>query len=104
MTENYPSKRDLADVKRLADTSGKVAELVGFIKLLWKYSKQGVFYHPRFKKFNFELHTIGWSGNEEIISALKGTMFWILYWRRSDCGGHYYFNIPTLPKKGSHER
>jgi hypothetical protein len=41
-----------------------------------------------------ELHTGGWSGNEEIISVLQNSMFWVMYWQKSERGGHYYFELP----------
>jgi hypothetical protein len=41
-----------------------------------------------------ELHTGGWSGNEDIIEALqKNKMFWIMWWWKTERGGHYYFEI-----------
>ena len=43
-----------------------------------------------------ELHTGGWSGNEDTIEVLEGTMFWFFFWQRSERGGHYYFEIPEL--------
>lgn len=43
---------------------------------------------------HIELHTGGWSGNEEIIEVLKASMFWCMYWRKSERGGHYYFELP----------
>ena len=38
-------------------------------------------------------HTGGWSGNEDIIEALKDS--WIFNWllERYDSGGHYYFRL-----------
>ncbi len=44
---------------------------------------------------DWELHTGGWSGNEEIIGAMKGTIFWSICWTKSTRGGHHYFNIPS---------
>lgn len=52
------------------------------------------------KVLKLALHTGGWSGNESIIGALQRNMFWMLYWQRSDRGGHYYFRI-TKPKENT---
>lgn len=42
-----------------------------------------------------ELHTGGWTMNENIIDALqKNYLFWSLYWQKTIKGGHYYFSIP----------
>lgn len=41
-----------------------------------------------------ELHTGGWSGNEDIIEALqKHKLFWMMWWWKTERGGHYYFEI-----------
>ena len=43
---------------------------------------------------HWELHTGGWSGNEDLVMALIGNpTFWGLCWQRSERGGHYYFTI-----------
>ena len=39
----------------------------------------------------WEYHTLGWSGNEDIISTLSQFPHWLLYLERYDAGGHYYF-------------
>ncbi len=39
-------------------------------------------------------HTGGWSGNEDVINAMKQNhLFWSLTWMKSTRGGHYYFKI-----------
>jgi len=45
------------------------------------------------KVLRVELHTGGWSENEEVIGALQHSMFWVFYWAKSVRGGHYYFRI-----------
>jgi hypothetical protein len=41
-----------------------------------------------------ELHTGGWSGNEDIVEALqKHKLFWMMWWWKTERGGHYYFEI-----------
>ena len=48
---------------------------------------------PYSGKITIELHTGGWSGNEDLIRALQKSYFWS-FWRISKVGGHYYFKIP----------
>lgn len=40
-----------------------------------------------------EIHTGGWSENEEVLPQLKDTFYWGLAWQRSDRGGHYYLKV-----------
>jgi hypothetical protein len=45
-----------------------------------------------------ELHTWGWSGNEDIIDALQKTYFWSFFWKKSIRGGHYWFELISYLK------
>jgi len=41
-----------------------------------------------------ELHTGGFSANEDVIEALQDNMmFWLMWWWKTERGGHYYFKI-----------
>jgi len=54
-------------------------------------------------KKRLTLHTCGWSGNEEIVEALKtNKLFWSLCWLKSERGGHYTFEIKE-PTKSPYE-
>ena len=42
----------------------------------------------------FQYHTGGWSGNEDVIAALRQNwLFWAMCWQKSTRGGHFYFKI-----------
>lgn len=91
MTEDgdYPSDEDIQRIKDWPNED--VMGLIRFIQSIWHW--------PDMAKLNggkFELHTGGWSGNEEIVDALMDTMFWMLCWESSRRGGHYYFEIPKF--------
>lgn len=45
------------------------------------------------KKKVFAYHTLGWSGNEEIINVLKTSFLYDMLLERYDSGGHYYFTV-----------
>ncbi len=46
------------------------------------------------KVIRFEYHTGGWSGNEDVIEALRRNLcFWPFFWEKSTRGGHFYFKI-----------
>jgi hypothetical protein len=71
---------------------GGFTRLMNFIKPLWKYG----FEDPveDIVNFNYRLATGGWSGNEDIIHALKGNvMFWMTCWKASYRGGAYEFEV-----------
>jgi hypothetical protein len=90
---DYPTDVDLARIKSWGmDDPFGLAEFIGSIWWMpdFGFNLTG----KRVKKL--ALHTGGWSGNESIIEALEANMFWTLYWRRTDRGGHYYFTIRLL--------
>jgi len=48
---------------------------------------------------HFEYHTGGWSGNEDVIGALKNNLlFWPMFWQKSTRGGHYFFRIYPIKR------
>lgn len=62
--------------------------LIDYIKSIWTYDdaiheEDGL----------LEIHTLGWSGNEEIIAELKNTAFWMMRHQATQTGGHYYFRM-----------
>lgn len=84
---DYPNENEIQQIKdwTLEDVMG----LVEFVQSIWHWSD-----YAKRNGDKFELHTGGWSGNEEIVDALMGTMFWTMCWESSKRGGHYYFEIP----------
>jgi hypothetical protein len=65
---------------------------------LWAYVRE-VWRYPEYVKGEdvVEISTGGWSGNEEVISALQqNQMFWAMYWHSMTRGGHYVFKEREL--------
>ena len=62
--------------------------LVAYLKSLWYYD-DGIVEEDGM----LEIHTFGWSGNEDIIHVLKNTVLWTLKHRATQTGGHYYFRL-----------
>lgn len=67
--------------------------LIDYIKSIWTYDdaileEDGL----------LEIHTFGWSGNEDIIAELKKTAFWMHRLQATQTGGHYYFRVENNPK------
>ncbi len=77
----------------------KTQELLDFITQLWWYADMGV----GVEGDKIELHTLGWSGNEDIIRELKHSSLWIWNWRKTYAGGHYYFDLGREEDKFVHD-
>lgn len=91
--DGYPIKTELSQIK---DWSYKdPLGLIEYIRNLWWHGESGVILKGK-HVFRLELHTWGWFGNESIISALKKSSFWQLWWRQSRRGGHYSFKIKKV--------
>ena len=92
--KNYPTEEELQKIKdwdAVKDPMG----LIGFIKGLWAYPDYFVVKGKRVIKLG--LHSVGWSGNEDIIESLQeNKMFFLLYWLKSTRGGHYFFRIEKI--------
>ena len=94
----YPTEKELKRLKKwnlLKEVvMGIDEDLLDYIESLWWAGEWGFKLKKGRKIWKLELHTGGWSGNEDIIYALKGNyLFWGMYWQKSTRGGHYYFEI-----------
>ena len=68
-----------------------VISLIDLIWDNWKYPGDMFWGHPA---GSLHMHTGGWGENELIMSALReNELFYSLYWRMSERGGHYTFLI-----------
>ena len=87
--EGYPTEESLEKIKKWEIKSDDDFEkLMDFIKKLW--------YYPDFLKKNknkeYTLITGGWSGNEDIIGAMKNNIILhITYWKSSERGGKHIY-------------
>jgi hypothetical protein len=90
----YPTE---AQLQAILDFEGSPAELVEYIdSIYWANGftvKSGFDDYLGVKRCFLSTH--GWSGNEDIIGVLRQTWFWMLWWRQSNRGGHYIFEVPT---------
>lgn len=95
--EGYP---DTHELKKISTWDYKdVFNLIDYIHECWNYSHGFIKewkYDDIFKRheLHLELHTGGWSGNEDLIKAIMDNewiqMLWYAEWKR---GGHYKFII-----------
>ena len=93
--EGYPTEEWLEYIKNF--TNGDIHEFISLLTDSWWMNSYGVVLKRKYKgKQKLELHTLGWSGNEELINAIISndylTHFYMRYvmWRT---GGYYYFEI-----------
>jgi len=93
--EGYPTEKILQIIEKWDVTKQSINELIALIETIWKWPDWG--FIRKGKKL--ELHTGGWSGNEDIIYAMqKNFILWSLIWRVHKTGGHYYFEIKEIKK------
>ena len=85
--DRYPEEDELEKIKSwdYLDPQG----CFEFIASIWEH--QNYCDHEGTKWY---LSTGGWSGNEEIIQALKSNyILWVMTWEESRRGGHYIFDL-----------
>lgn len=85
----YPTEETL---KTIADWSHREGykDLMEYIKSKWYHAD-----HCWDQEGNtYYISTAGWSGNEEMIHAMRENfMFWSICWESSRRGGHYVFIV-----------
>lgn len=89
----YPTDEELRKIEvwDMHDFDG----LMEYIEPMWK--GMGAWYQ---KGRKYRIATGGWSGNEDIIVALKrNNMFWARCWMMSARGGLYIFLLPPKIKE-----
>lgn len=85
-----PTEAEIERVRMWSYEDGYAA-LMEYVKGLWWSAERGFVQQGR----KYYVSTGGWSGNEEIIDALReNEMFWVLCWESSQRGGHYVFRLP----------
>lgn len=86
--EGYPTDEALLFIESYDLKNRGVEDLLNFIGEIWYFEDWGFIRDGN----KLELHTGGWSGNEDIIRALRPTFFWTFCWESERRGGHYYFD------------
>ncbi|MFA5049033.1 MAG: hypothetical protein WC516_08470 [Patescibacteria group bacterium] len=98
--QEYLTDERLETIKNWDVMTTGAKPLVEYVISIWHYgdwgyklykSKDHLFKKERVTKL--QLHTGGWSGNEQVIEALRqNLMFWVC-WQKSMRGGHYWFEF-----------
>lgn len=109
--DGYPTKEELRFIRTYDIIKRPIKPLIEYIEERWwaadwgfKLSKHRDDYKSIIRPggkavhryhYILELHTGGWSGNEDIIYALEDNRwFYNFYWHSSRTGGHYEYRIP----------
>jgi hypothetical protein len=94
--EGYPTDKTLQKLRQLNPFHQPIKEIIETIIGNW-YGDAAVYDAHR---QTLELHTEGWSGNEDAIAAIRDSGFWMLFWQSTVRGGHYYF-VDIKPPENS---
>lgn len=95
--DGYPTDEYLQFIRDYTHKTMPILDMVDIICDNWYFGDWGYKLHRKYAgKRKFELHTGGWSGNEEIIEAIKSNIFLTHFKMRYVkwyTGGHHYFEI-----------
>lgn len=95
--DGYPTEEELSRIREWPGEQG-LSALLAFVKTCWWAADWG--WSEKDGKHGREYHvsTGGWSGNEDIIGALReNSLFWAMCWESSRRGGHFVFQVSKDP-------
>lgn len=90
MKSDYPTDKELKQIKEY-DVAKNTAGFLELLEDVWN-TDYGKFELTGKKVKILKLITGGWSGNEDILSAIP-KMFDMMYWQKSIRGGLHIFKI-----------
>lgn len=94
MEERYPTEEDLKFIREFDIIENPIIDLIEYLRAIWWMPDWGFKISEIAGVKLLELHTGGWSGNEDIMQALnENTMFWDTCYNSSETGGHFLFEI-----------
>lgn len=92
--DGYPTEVGLKLLREWDFWADGIEGFLDFLYSLWWMPDRG--FHLQDGSItglsSLELHTGGWSGNEDVIGSLQQTLFWVIAWQKSERGGHYFFS------------
>ena len=96
----YPSQEDLDKISSWEVKNFKeFRDIFEFVEKIWWQPDWGIHKYDK----EYHISTGGWSGNEDIIEAMrKNYILWRMCWVQSRRGGHYVFELPQHEIKESH--
>lgn len=83
----YPTEEELETIRNWDHND--LTGMMEYIRDIWWSSSWGFHEH---QEGVYTLDTGGWSGNEEIIGAMRSNhVWWMMFWAEHRRGGHYTF-------------
>jgi hypothetical protein len=96
MSPEYPSEEFLAWVRTYDILAEGPCKLIQALKDEWQWDHL-IRWYPKTR--TLKISTGGWSGHEDIMSALQeNPLFFAMYWRATVRGGHYTFRIEYIKR------
>jgi hypothetical protein len=93
MMGEYPTKSELTKITRWDFQKQDIMEFLDYLRSIWWNADWGIVCTGK-QVLRLQLHSGGWSGNEDVIYALRRNfIFWSICWLKSERGGHHYFKI-----------
>ena len=97
--DNYPDEKSLKEIEQWDILKQGVQGLLDLVEENTHYGDWSFCIKGK-HVLRLEYHTGGWSGNEDVIEALqKNWLFWSVFWKKLEVGGHYYFRISKAWRK-----
>ena len=90
--DGYPEEHELKYIRGYDLVKNDPRILLEYMKDKWRWEEYFVIKETG-RGLWVEIHTGGWSGHEEMITALGETLFFSLFWTMSKAGGHHYFRV-----------
>ena len=89
----YPTDAALRRIEQWP--TAKWRDLLAFVRSVWWAPEWG--WHEAYDEHGaqvYHLSTGGWSGNEDVIGALRAHRpFWMSCWQETRRGGHFVFEV-----------
>jgi hypothetical protein len=101
--DGYPSDEELESIRNWPIHTGRdLTAVLSYIGARWNWGdSMWVKLGRRRREWpggplhrRYEIHTGGWSGNEDLIYALReNTVAWMMTWKQTSVGGHYVLMV-----------
>jgi hypothetical protein len=88
--DGYPTEDTLSAIEKW-NCVGRQAklDLLEYVRKAWRYPD-----YFSIEDDDYHISTAGWSGNEDLIRAMRDNfLFWGMCWVQSRRGGHYIFEV-----------